>query len=217
VKKTLIALLFVAMGATLSAAPILDFGVVAPTGGSISYAGGAAALVGSDIDVDNVVGIGTPLSDGVMIDLKGAKLNFTTGGLTAFSDGTFTFAGGGTISIVIAQEPNSDAKGTEVVILAGTFTGASVTSFGGTFKIAGASFLDRKNPELLAIYGLPEQVYTGNFNISFNAPTSIDGFRSSVVLSGDITNTPVPEPITVLLVGTGLVGLGFASRKRMAA
>ncbi|HEU0049207.1 MAG TPA: hypothetical protein VFQ43_16575, partial [Nitrososphaera sp.] len=48
----------------VQADPIIDFGLVAPTGGTISYAGGAAPLLGTNIQVDNVVGLDTPDHNG---------------------------------------------------------------------------------------------------------------------------------------------------------
>src|SRR5262245_42575645 len=70
--------------------PILDFGVIAPTPGTISYAGGASPLVGSGIQVDNVVGLSTPLNNGVLRNLFSAVLNFSTGA----SNGPWSWAGG---------------------------------------------------------------------------------------------------------------------------
>ena len=62
------------------AAPFLLFSMDAnhPPTASISYAGGAAPLVGVDISVDSVIGIDTPLNNGATLPFVGA-LNFTTG------------------------------------------------------------------------------------------------------------------------------------------
>ena len=45
------------MGATAHADTLLDFGIITPTTGSISYAGGGAPLVGLGIDVDIVTSL----------------------------------------------------------------------------------------------------------------------------------------------------------------
>src|SRR5262249_57435774 len=66
---------FPMLGATAHADSILDFGIVTPTTGSISYAGGAAPLVGLGIDVDLVTG----LPSGTSAACVGCVLNFITG------------------------------------------------------------------------------------------------------------------------------------------
>jgi hypothetical protein len=215
------------MGASVAmATPTLDFGVAAPTTGSITYAGGAAPLIGTEISVDNVTGLNTVLNNHVSFDILGGVLNFTTGNLVGSNASTWSFGGGANsfITLTGSVDLNDDGIGDiSGVLMTGQFGTASVTNLGGVFKIAGASFFDFKDPELLALFGLPTSLpngdplmYAGNFNISFNAAgTPPNGFRSTEVLSGDITNTPVPEPGTIVLLGAGLLGLGFYGRKRI--
>lgn len=217
------------LGLSLSPAPakadaVLDFGINAPTAGTISYAGGNNPLVGAGISVDTVVGLSTPLNSGVVVPVVGGVLNFTTGNLTGSTASTWIFGPGGTITLTGGVDLNGGGIGPGDIplgttLLTGTFfnpigDAAVVTAFAGTFRIAGASFSDLKDRSLLAFYGLPFAGYGGDFNISFNAAGAPPGtFTSTQVLSGDVTNS-VPEPATMLLLGSGLLGIGVYARRR---
>jgi len=207
----------------------IDFGMVAPTAGSISYNVVGGPLVGTNIQVDNVVDVdvGSPL-----YTVINGLMNFTTGNLTGAGVNGWNFGGGAltTITIVggVGLDLNSDGDfidlGESIIIPAGTtlltgnFGTATVTVIGPTFKIAGSGFFDTKDRALVELFGgNPALIpgWQGNFNISFNAaglPPST--FTSTKVLSGDIVNTPIPEPATMLLLGSGLIGIGVYARRR---
>jgi hypothetical protein len=203
---------------TTTNAATIDFGVEAPTSGTISYAGGAAALIGANIDVDSIVGLGTPLNSDLNDGTEACSscvLSFTTG----ISTGGWNFGGGGTISIVGGF--TAAGIGAGETLLTGTFDSSTVVDIGGSmfdFKILGASFFDTKHPDLLSYFGMPAGDYTGGLNISFDmigTPVVGTDFTSDTLFSGDVVNNPVPVPAAVWLFGSGLLGLvGIARRKK---
>ena len=189
---------------------------VHPAGASISYAAGAAPLVGTQISVDSVAGLQTPLNQGSILACTGCLLSFTTGNLISYDgvNNMYNFGGGGSISVVGTI---TLAGITNATILTGSFAQASVVATQNGFMVTIASFTDTKNAALLNYFGLPTNVpYAGNMNLSFSVAGGVTNgaaFRSTQVLSGDLTNT-VPEPASVLLLGSGLAAMGLWGIKR---
>jgi hypothetical protein len=218
-----------------AAVPTLDFAINAPNTGSIWYemtGGGGGTLIGSSIAVSSVVGglgtagTATPINGGVVTGCAGCLLNFTTGNITGSSSSQWLFGSGGTIVLTGAVP----AAGAGPILFTGTWENASVTSFGGIFKIAGGIFSSSVNNELANYFGLPGgSGWDGALNLSFLAYGSPGSTFSSYALgSGDAmvsTDRPpvaVPEPMSLLLVGAGLAatlgaswvtGRGFTGRR----
>ena len=75
-----------------------------------------------------------------------------------------------------------------------------------------ASGPDAKDSSLLSYLGIPSDFAWDYFGFSLtNGTPTDDGFQAG---STDIRNSAIPEPATMLLLGSGLVGMGVYARRR---
>jgi len=209
----LLALAFLLVPTVALGDTVLDFNLPGG-GGIISYAGGSTPLVGSEIPVAYVVGYGTPDHAGYesRLLLTNGVLNFSTGPLTS-STGDLWYFGGGPGSYITI----SDASG---LWMEGWFGDAKVLVEGPTYRVTASSFSDYKMGDLLTYFGLIEYAepftWAGNFSFGFSSTGSPpSGFKSDSVGSGDVENR-VPEPGTLALLGTGLLGIAGLIRRKLA-
>jgi hypothetical protein len=211
----------VMMASPVHALPIvtLEFHITTGAAGTVSFAGGAHPLVGTNLAVANVVALDAAGNQvGGMNACTNCFLNFTTGGFTGTgaSSPTWDFAGGGTIALT------GDFPAAGSTLFSGSFgtDGASVLWLSNSSKIVGGSFSDTKDPALLAFFGLTTAQWDGAFNIAVQAAGAPgDPFTSTRLYGSDISNSPAPnpEPGTWVLLGSGLIGLRrFMRRQRPA-
>ncbi|MFN2532866.1 MAG: PEP-CTERM sorting domain-containing protein [Pyrinomonadaceae bacterium] len=144
------------------------------------------------------------LGNAVMITFTGlgsTSLNTPTGSsfgnFQTFVSGTGAIAVAGTFTLTITQTVPSAGSGSFSATFSGTFTasnsGTGVVNFTTTsVTIGGVTYAITNNP------------------LNLVPPASNNGITT---VQGEITST-VPEPTTMLLLGTGLLGIAGGLRKR---
>jgi len=208
------------------AQPSLDFNMAAPTPGSMSYAGGTAALMGS-AEVDNVVGVmGTPSHNNGTLTITGGLLSFSTG--TGSGTGGWTWDGtlaspasSNFITLTGGVAGTSPALGAGSTLLSGSVLSAQVFALGGTTRAVLSVFVDHVNATLANYYGLiggPSSQWTGSVNLTFSTSATLGhSFSTTNLGSGDAITNPAPEPSSLAIAGVGALGMiGFGLRRRKA-
>jgi hypothetical protein len=185
--------------------PVITF--VGFFGGTISYAGGTAPLVGTNIGINLLYALNTPLNDGVRLTVRNTRLNFTTG--TASNVGGYSWDAGpsnGNYFTIMGDIPALGLVGE--TLLSGGFGTASVDN-GNTLAISLGA--DSKHPAILAYYGLdPDTIFKFSGSTHLVTPPTVGAFSSqaaSIIVSNYAI--PVPEPAALLLLGIVFLGSGL--------
>jgi hypothetical protein len=174
-----------------------------------------AAFADSNVDLTNVGGTlvgtsaGLTLTDSTLIHMNGTLGNlgtveFATGALLSGTlQGNATFDGGGSFTIV------SNTNGT---LFSGAFDGpvtwSLTTLANGTHNYTLTGAISGSWMGGATVYGATSQLTINTGRGFFNGSTSIS--------SGD-TNIVVPEPGSLTLMGTGLLGFAGVLRRKLKA
>ena len=211
-----------ALAAPASAATVIDFATGFGTG-----SGGQVYMVGSDyvgqnIPIGRLLVEGAPTSGEYLVRGNATGTSGTFGTRSIFGDLDFdTRTGNISISgcvpmLGVGGDPGDATCDSIELLLAGTITGFR-DPFGSNNFVALAA-VDFKNAELLAALGIdPNTPFFLNGSVLTGDPFGQGLQNSQASVSTDVANTAVPEPATMMLLGTGLLAAFRARRQQQQA
>ena len=206
-KRVFLAALLAMVLVPAATAGTVDFLFV---GGSWSWAGG----LGSTMNISSTTAFLTSPGFTGPVPLGVLNLSLTSGGATGGDGGAstpFTWGAGGSITISGLCSPCF--TGSFTAAQAG-FNGTGGMTFVGSF-VEGAFDPAFQTAILGVSLGYPQ--FAGLIHIDISpAPVSFAAGGEGAVNSGDLNLNPVPEPGTLAMFGSGLIGLAGVLRRKLS-
>jgi hypothetical protein len=211
--------------------------------GTISYTSLGGKLIGTNINMDNLQGLGMPSNSNIFTSCFSCKLSFTTGTNTSDTSGNSWNFGdtGSTIKIVGGFDLNHNGvlDGGDIqpgtTLLSGVFSSPISVTTPNLAKpdllFNAGTILNVVNTQLAGYYGVgPGYTWTGNYSQTVDSArpqfaTSGAGaghykINTVAMRNGLLTDTLVtPEPTDLLLFSsvTGILMAGAMMRRRRTA
>lgn len=187
-------------------------------GGLLLYNGYTqGSLNGSRIPITSV-GLVGGLSDAVSGLTCGSSacgwLNFTTGSLQSFTPGNYSFNGGGMVT-VLGTVPGQ--VGGSTTLVSAVFVGpVTVTQIGAnTWQLVGSIAVTSASSSIQGLFPSLQLPATGSLStlvIVFNMRPN--GTFSGTAASTDMFISTAPESSSMIMLGSGLIGVGYFLRRK---